>query len=405
MEGEREANELEKLLECAIPPGNQMVDYSLNPLVKFGEDYGVVSINTEILTQNSGKETLEKVNVTIKACTKSGRIQRIFPNGLEIEILFYKNILPAMKQFVVDRGGCRLLDFFPKFHAARNSLKSDMFDEDAILLIENVEENGFRATSDFDFETTKNIIRDLAIFHAIPIAFKSINFDKFNAEIMSHLQHKRMFKNISQKSENELLDVAIKAAQLSPEGEDLLPRVVKSISGNVLYFSSDHLTTESEQFSTVIHNNLCLSSVVTKFENDVPVQSKFISFNMLEYGSLARDLVFVLLSSVNIDVLKESYFEFVTYYYNIFISVLMELNCDTHQFTLELLHEEINFVASKMEFFHLMVVTSHLYGQRKEVEPNEDDTEIDYFLQVEPNERCLQRIHEIILFFGKKCWI
>ncbi|XP_031339333.1 uncharacterized protein LOC116167875 [Photinus pyralis] len=400
----------EEFLECAIPPGDRLVRYSLNPCANCGPEIGLVTANAEIITQRiNGKETLATVSVMVKACTKCDNFRQLFPNVLEVEISFYKYILPALKQFVVDQGGCKVLDFFPKFHGVFSSSQSDAYDEDAILLIENVEEPGQQVTylqcPGYNFETTNNILRDLAIFHAVPIAFKSVNADKFIGQVIPHLQYRRTYQDMSEKLESELLDIAIKAARLSAEGEELLPRVVKAIGDNLLNFSTKDLQMESEQFLTIIHNNLYLDNVVAKFENDIHVENKFVGLNMLEYGSLARDLVFVLLMSVNMEVLKESYWEFIRGYYNTFISVLMELNCDTHQYTLELLQEEIRRMGGTMEFLHVMLTTSQLYGQQKDAQPIEDDTEVDLLSEVEQYERCLQRMHEIILFFGRASWI
>lgn len=399
----------EEFLECTIPPGDRLVSYSLNQYANCGPEIGLVIANAEIITRRiNGKETLATVNVMVKACTKCDTLRQLFPKVLEVEISFYKHILPALKQFVVDQGGCKVLDFFPKFHGVFSSSQSEAYDEDAILLIENVEGPGPQVKYQswgYNFEATNNILRDLAIFHAVPIAFKSLNADKFIGQIMPYLQYRRTYQDMPEKSESELLDIAIKAAQLSAEGEELLPRVVKAIGNNFSNFSSKELQMESEQFVTIIHNNLYLDNVVAKFENDIHIENKFVGLNMLEYGSLARDLVFMLLMSVNIEVLKESYWEFIRGYYNTFISVLMELNCETHQYTLELLQEEIRRMAGTMEFLHVMSTTSQLYGQQKDGQPNENDAEVDLLSEVEQYERCLQRMHEIILFFGRASWI
>jgi len=63
---------------------------------------------------------------------------------------------------------------------------------------------------------------------------------------------------------------------------------------------------------------------------------KIVDFQIAQYGSLVHDIIFLLFSSVDVNVLEENYKNFMTIYYNAFIQTLRTVNVDCSNYSLDL---------------------------------------------------------------------
>lgn len=71
-------------------------------------------------------------------------------------------------------------------------------------------------------------------------------------------------------------------------------------------------------------------------EEGTPLKVKIVDFQIAQYGSLVHDIIFVLFSSVDVNVLEDNFYNFLTIYYNAFIQTLRSVNVDTSNYTYEL---------------------------------------------------------------------
>jgi hypothetical protein len=140
----------------------------------------------------------------------------------------------------------------------------------------------------------------------------------------------------------------------------------------------DHILSPQEEvrepFAVIVHNDCWVNNFMVKLEKDKPVKSMMVDFQILSYGSPARDIVFFLYSSVKNNVVEEHYDDLIKLYYKTFTSVLEQLKCDTTPFTFKALQDEIDHEAKFSQFAH---VSFMLYPIFAPVPEEQDITKID----------------------------
>lgn len=362
MEIEQEIKEIEVLLKTTLGENVQVIDYTTKHLTEPGENYGSLMLAVNVIL-NGGK----KLKLVAKLPPVSPVWQKLFNSPLTFskEIGLYKNIVPTLQQFQIEHG-MKAMDFFAKFYGGRTclDLNSDSFDENAIILLENVKELGYAIGNrfiGFDYDTTKLILNDLAVFHATPIALKlkhpRVFEEKIKPYLTKHVYHENAFQELALK---QIIDIT----NMNEELRKYVPRIKKVLDRNVNGMNGSLY--KSEPFATMCHSDYWVNNTLIKFDsNGKAIHNVMVDFQIMEYASPGNDIVFFLHSSVQKEVLNERYDELLRVYYTKFIDTLEKFHCNLTPFSYDNFMNELKMSANQLQFFHTFLMYKPIYLKKE----------------------------------------
>nr|AAW57431.1 10G08 [Ips pini] len=380
-------------------------------LTTAGENYGSILLSVNIVIENGKTETIKAV---AKAVPKNDFIKNFFMSSLTFkkELYFYQNVIPALKKFQTDQGMKELVDFTAEFYGGRLTLDSNQqeyADEDAVILMENLKVSGYQTmerTVGFDFDTTCLIIKNIAQFHAVPIAMRIKNPSTFMELIKPYLHHTDLFtQSMPEEMQNSLTEDIIKLASENPQCAPYVKALKRKCES--CYRSGKNPKIGRELFTTITHNDIWVNNLLIKFdENGIPIGNKLVDYQFLNYDSLGKDLIFFLFDSVQNEVIKRKYDEILRIYHDTFISTLKRLNVDTTPYTYEKLLEELDFAANNTfaigQTFAMLRPIFAVKESVNEVENLRDDNILQY---KEPTKLHKEKLYMLVEEFVKRKWI
>ncbi|XP_018569809.1 uncharacterized protein LOC108909861 isoform X2 [Anoplophora glabripennis] len=195
----------------------------------------------------------------------------------------------------------------------------------------------------FDLETAQLILKDLAAFHAIPLALKLRKPEVFESKIRPYLAR---FVRPSSPHNEQLYSTFIEIFQESNKCVPWMPKMKEVLKINETLQNA----APREPFSTIIHGDAWVNNIMLKFQNRLPVGDKLIDFQICDYNSPAIDVFFFLFTSVQLSVLQDNFDGLIEFYHKHFISHLEKLKCDTAPFSLPKFLEEMKAATP----FHLL---------------------------------------------------
>lgn len=125
-------------------------------------------------------------------------------------------------------------------------------------------------------------------------------------------------------------------------------------------------------------------------------------FQLTFKDSLAHDLMFFLLSSVQTEIINEKIDFFLEYYYQHFFNCLAQLGCPLDDFTQENFMTEINKVAPQ-ELFHVIFMLKVLMVEHDSV-PEEFNNDNENLVGT-VGKQYYNKIRDVLLLMEKKGWI
>ncbi|KAG5899371.1 hypothetical protein JTB14_036860 [Gonioctena quinquepunctata] len=352
----------------------QLLDHLLiNRLTEFGENYGSVMLKVDITVldeETKEEEMLYAVAKTLpetEVWRKVFRVQTTYTN----EMAFYETIIPSLRKFQQEFGITNTLSCFAECLATRKNLlgDSDKIDDDAVLIFENLQAKGFINIDRFvgyDFETAKLVVRDMALFHAVALAFKKKYPKSFETKILPYC--KSVLKGVY--GMNHMANAAKSV---------LLENVAQAHwAPKVSIFMEKERPPPRDPFATLIHTDFWTNNTMQKFENGKPIANKIIDFQSFAYGSPAIDFFFFLWSSISQEVLEQHLDHLIAYYYDNFIQVLKDHQYDVTFLTFENFMKEME-IESEYEFGHAMMFSLMVvYGKKgpRDMEQLDDAEEL-----------------------------
>lgn len=196
----------------------------------------------------------------------------------------------------------------------------------------------------------------MAEFHAVPLALKLKNPDLFQANI------KKYCACFCPKADDNAL--SIKGLLLiigeQKQFEPIMDKIEKS-ARNMAEYSLKF----REPFCTILHDDMWVNNIMIKYENNIPVSSKFVDFQMYTYDTPVKDLLFFLVTSVPLDLLKEHFDDFLLLYHEYFIEYLLDFRCDISQFSHEKFIAEIK-ASLEDEIGHILFMTMFIVLAKKD---------------------------------------
>ncbi|KAJ8874411.1 hypothetical protein PR048_025260 [Dryococelus australis] len=395
--------DLEELLKSTLDAdGTKVKDYSISYLTKPGDNYGSTMLAVDV-NLTPGPRTLSLV---AKMLPKSKALQEVFQveKSVRKEIDMYQLVGPAFeriqKEYNVPED--KYLDFLPVLCGARISSKGDSgpVDETSVILQENLKDKGFETGDRFvglNLAHCKLVVDKLARFHATAVAIKIKKPEEFKKTVL----HAATSLDSSPIDSN-----MVKPLEDIPEYETLKERI-----NTALQKGSDLLANPRkprEPFVTITHLDLWTNNIMFQYDpgspKDIPKSLKIVDFQITEYDSPARDLLFFLYSSAQLEVLSEHYDYLVRFYYENFVDCLKILRCDTTPFTFDNFLKEVE-CASAVEFFHIAFMIPPITLDTKDAINTADLTHDDFKKPPKVGKTCLQRIRKFILDFASRNWI
>lgn len=212
------------------------------------------------------------------------------------------------------------------------------------------------------------ILKDLATFHAVPLALKLEDPQLFDEQIKKHLI-RPVFKFPEPKEGKEPPSLSfnawLEALESFPNCTPHLPNLKKIVDEIMQNPASIFGRREKrrEPFATISHNDLWVNNTMQVFQGTKMLKNKFVDFQVYSYDSPAHDLLFSIWSSVRGSVIKEHFDDLVDYYYKNFQEVLAQLGCDVAPFGPDEFEEELK-IASKFEILHTFMMTRPIFAEK-----------------------------------------
>ncbi|RZC41324.1 EcKinase and/or DUF1679 domain containing protein [Asbolus verrucosus] len=407
-------NNLHGLLSKSLGSDIEIVDQKTTLLTAPGEHYGSIMLALQIIVKKeSGKEQTFHLVAKLIPANEMLRIAFDISVTFKKEVIAYTETIPALNQLqreykVPDE---KLFEnLFPKCYGARVCLDENKneVDEDGVLLFENLKILGYK-TEDrlvgFDLDAAKLIIRDLARFHAVPIALKLLKPVVFKEKVMPCLQKNRGLEQLPPEVglafHNSIMEGATEIIELK-EYRDRIQKVVDFAAANPYV----NRPPPNELFGSMSHSDFWVSNtMLLRNELGVPISNKIVDLQIMTYSSIARDLIFFLFTSVINDVLERHYEDLIRLYHESFVNTLKEFDLDVSDYSWNAFLNELDEVGPT-EVYHVLVMLKPICTERGKVENSlEDFQDTDWSRKdlLGPSHR--KKLKDTVLALIKRNWI
>ncbi|CAG9834802.1 unnamed protein product [Diabrotica balteata] len=359
----------EELISDYIGPNKIVVDTKVRNLTAPGENYLSDIIKIDIILKDKVSNKNEDLSLVAKLSITHDFMGPTY-NMTKNEVIFYRDIIPTIKSFH-KKHGLPYPSFYPDFAGGRINLTGveDKADEDAVLILENLVTKGYKNLDrhvGFDLATSKLILKDLAMFHAVPLAIRLSEPEEFT----------RLVKNMSMslppkpkdKEPPSIFKIMVDTLSANDKYKTVADKLIKMLADFTKImeeapekmFSNQSMRT----FSTIIHQDMWINNTMQVIENDVAIKNKFVDFQMSQVGSPADDIIFFLFSSVEYECLKNNLDSLIKYYYEEFICILKKLDLYNDYFSYENLLEEFKTSGKLAIVRNLFMLPNVIFGEK-----------------------------------------
>lgn len=406
-------NDLRGLLTKSLGSDIEIIDQKTTLLTAPGEHYGSIMLALQVTIKKSGKE--QKYDLVAKLIPANEMLRIAFDISVTFkkEVLAYTQTIPFITQlqrkYKVPED--HLFEkLFAKCYGARVCLDENKneVDEDAVLIFENLKIQGYK-TEDrlvgFDLAAAKIILRDLARFHAAPIAVKKLHPEEFQSKVIPTLAKNKGLEQlpieVTLAFHNSIMEGAVEVEDLKP----YLSRIQKIVD----YTAANPYVNRpppKELFGSMSHSDFWVSNtMLLKDESGVPISNKIVDLQIMTYSSIARDVIFFMFTSIINKVLDENYEDLLRTYYDSFVNTLKEFDLDVSEYTWEAFLQELDEVAPT-EVYHVLVMLKPICTERGKVENSlEDFQDSDWSRKdlLGPSHR--RKLKDTVLALVKRNWI
>ncbi|CAG9854565.1 unnamed protein product [Phyllotreta striolata] len=397
------------LLEDYPQEEYQIAEETISQGTAPGEHYGSVILAVDLkIRKKSDAKNEQHLRLIAKLLPANEMLRKVFNVYVTFkkEVLAYTDAVPAIARFQQLHGipaEKSYRNLFPKCHGARINADTDVLevDDQCVLLLENLKIRGFR-TEDrlrgLDAEAVRLILRDLARFHATPVAFKLLDREEFDAKVMPCLVDSSVMEevpHIRSVFHDSILEGALDCAELAPHWDRIraVCEAVKSLKK----------PEPGEPWATVCHQDFWTSNTMIRKEGGRCVENKIVDLQLTGYDSGLKDLVFFLFTSVINEVLDEHFDEFLKIYYDAFIDTLKDYEgVDVGRFSWAGFNRELEIAASS-EVYHILFMLKPICTERGAVKNSPENFQDSDWTRKDllgPNHR--RKLKETVLSLVKR---
>lgn len=376
-----------------------------------GEHYGSVILAVDLKIK-LGSGEIKTLNLVSKVQPVNELLKIAFDVNLTFkkEVFTYNETIPALLEFQKQYNFPeeKLLNIFPKCYCARLSLDKDEVDENALLLFENLKLKGYSSVDRLtgcNLEEILFVVKYLAIFHAVPLAMKKLNVETFIEKVgptfPQHSGVEQLDPEIGLSYHNTIMEVASTCPELEPY-LNRIEVVVKAAEKQSYLIKPP----PSEDFGTLIHSDLWTSNFMLARDDDGKLEKfALLDYQMLSYNSPIRDLVFLLFTSVQSEILKEHIDEIIKVYYDSFVDTLKGFNIDLTPYSWSCFMKELNEVAP-LEVYHILFMLKVIFVEKGKVTNTIDKFEIsDWTRKDLLGKNHQKKLIDIVVLLASKNWI
>ncbi|KAK9874642.1 hypothetical protein WA026_005468 [Henosepilachna vigintioctopunctata] len=377
-----------------------------------GEHYGSIILKVDLELKING--VLQILNLVAKKIPVNELLQKAFDVQVTFkkEAFAYTITIPTLLDFQKEFGfpEDKLINFFPKCYGYRYNLEgtNEHIDQNGALLLENLKTVGYETVDrlvGFDLESSMVILKNLARFHAVPLALKLLRPEVFKEKVLPGLvKHKgaeQLGEEVGKVFHGTIMSTALKCEELKP----YLSRLQK-----VVDYYETHLLIDrpppSEEYGTVTHCDVWTSNImVLKNSNGVATKLKLLDLQLTNYSSPIRDLIFFMFTSVQNDILLENLDCLIEYYHENFVDTLKYFDIDLEPYSWKNFNEELENVAPD-EVYHILVMLKIIYSQRGKVTNTLDNFQISDWIRPDLlGEDHKRKLKNTVLTLASKNWI
>lgn len=249
----------------------------------------------------------------------------------------------------------------------------------------------------FDLKAAKHLLRDIATFHALPVALKIIKPDAFEKLTNEYVVHRKGF---SEMPIELLMPPAL--LEILEELEEIKP--YRSIVRKLLLDTESFWKAPcSLPFATIVHTDLSVNNTMQNIENGEIVKNKIIDFQMYTYGNPLLDVVYFVFSSVQKEIVIQHLNDLIILYQECFFAVLDNLKCDTSSFQRDFLKQAD--LDGPKELAHLLATAIPIFRPKANAAVSLDATSLEAVTGSNVTVEARNHIRYILREFIKKGWI
>ncbi|XP_044258694.1 uncharacterized protein LOC123007450 [Tribolium madens] len=407
-------NNLRGLLTKTLGDDIEIIDQKTTLLTAPGEHYGSIMLALDVTIKQPTTGT-KKYHLVAKLIPANEMLRVAFDIYVTFkkEVLAYTETIPYITQLQREYQvppNHHFDKLFAKCYGARVSLNPErnQVDEDAVLIFENLKIQGYQ-TEDrllgFGLKASKVILRDLARFHAAPIAVKRLKFDDFQSKILPALVKNKGLEQLPPEVGVAFHNSIMEGAVEVPELGEYLPRVQKLVD----YAAANPYVNRpppNELWGSMSHSDFWTSNTMILYdEQGEAVSNKIVDLQIMTYSSIARDVIFFMFTSIMNRVLEENYEELLRTYYDSFVNTLKEFRLDVSEYSWENFLKELEEVAPS-EVYHVLVMLKPICTERGKVEHSlEEFQDSDWSRKdlLGPSHR--KKLKDTVLALVKRNWI
>ncbi|KAH8329494.1 hypothetical protein KR074_011908 [Drosophila pseudoananassae] len=350
--------DLERVIEPHLPAGATLDSYTSRYLTKPGENYGSIMLAVEAKIRDANGAVKELPLIAKLPPLTNDLYWQIFQpeRTCVTENAVYKFLSPELDKLQLQAGVLpkKLFDGFPRYYGSRISLdpRAVKVDRDAVLVQENATTRGYQPGNRhkaYDLAHTVLILHSLARYHALPLALRLKKPQVYDELVRPYFLKFDMNNNIAPEEKAKMDSEILKDIRVVATEEKDVARVTELLS---LYddFQADK-DEEDGPFTSLVHGDLWINNLMLKygrflrFLDGTPIGVKIVDFQIAQHGSVVHDIIFLLFSSVDVKVLEENYYSFLSIYYNAFIQSLKDVGVDTSGYSYEAFLAEVQRLA------------------------------------------------------------
>lgn len=402
-----EIKHLEQVLKPHLEECSRILKSTVKCLTQPGENYGSLMLSVDIILIDD-KDEERTVHLVAKMCPPNQWLRKMFniPVTFKKEAGVYRDVSLVLREFQEEYGLSHMTDIFPKYYGSRLSLdpNSEEVDDDAILLLENLKNQGYKVGDrfeGFDLQTSEVIVKALATLHSVALALKIKKPVTFQTRIAPKLAKMKGFDELTEEQRQHGEDVLMGVLEKHSEFTPYLERIRNYCRQGEKAFQKGH--DAREPFATIGHNDFWVNNILIQKNGD-QINVKFIDFQIVDYGSPARDLIFFLYISVQNAVAAKHGADLIQLYYDSFIRGLKLFECDTEPFSYTAFEKELQHEAKASQLFHCLTMAVPILTMRGTTKPMEELTADDMYA-VTFSDKFEPKLVHVVSSFIKNGWI
>lgn len=400
--------DLDHLLQETLGPDLKIESVLWKPLTDPGENYGSLILSVDATVVKNDKAT-KVLNLVVKLPPPTQYLLDLFNSSVcfDKELVFYRKIAPKFIELQLDSGieNEKIVKLIPQFYGGRLGLKEpSTFDDQAAIVLENLISEGYAMRDrliGLDLEHTKIAVDQLAKFHAAAIGLKIKYPEFFETIVIPALEPTA--NDTAMVAVNAMVKRAHDIYKELPEAQPYMERIDKTLMYN--YEVDLAFSKPSEPWGTIVHNDFWSNNILFKY-NDAgkPIGIKIVDFQLGFYNSGVIDLIFLLLSSAQKEVLDNNLDEMLDRYYKSFVDFLTSLKVDTKIFSKRGFDEQIREYAP-LKFGQCIMMIPVITAAKGTIKNMEDINGDENFSVIGDRRKVETKLLYILDIYDKKQWL